>query len=107
MNELGIILNIALLILIFSGLPLVQDYICARSNGKAGLILPGGFFILAFSICISAFEIRGSLLWSVISIIPLFMFLNIPTVIVYLKYRQFENIRLGLADLDKMKIQDL
>lgn len=92
---------IAILILF---VPLIlQILICKYTKGRAGLILPGLFFIISI---IYMLNIADDGNWWM-AVLTTMVIANIPTIIYYLIYRYYDNKEKQKDELDKMEIMDM
>lgn len=106
----GTIISIIIWLLVFGGAYLLQTRLAKQRSKLWGLILPSAFFAVSIGIVIEnalrAFRF-GFSPGAFIALIILLLLLNIPTILLWIVYK---NIRKNLAkndELSRMNIQDL
>lgn len=93
-----------LLLPMFIGIILLQTFLSRKESKYWGLILPSITFIYSLIMLLSVPFTDG---FALVAVLSIFLIGNVPTILflgIYLACREKKN---ALAQLDKMKIQDL
>lgn len=91
--------------ILFLVLPIIgQILICKYIKGRAGLILPGLSFMISivYILIIPNIDDNG---W--LAVLTALIIANIPTIIFYLIYRNYDQKEKQKDELDKMEIMDM
>ena len=91
--------------ILFLVLPIIgQILICKYIKGRAGLILPGLSFMISIVYMLIIPNIDGN---GWLAVLTTLIIANIPTIIFYLIYRNYDQKEKQKDELDKMEIMDM
>ena len=91
--------------ILFLVLPIIgQILICKYIRGRAGLILPVLSFIISIIYMLNIIDIDGN---GWMAALTTLIIANIPTIIFYLIYRNYDKKEKQKDELDKMEIMDM
>lgn len=103
----GEFMNSIIFVLIILGGLWLQMKLSKSTAKLPGLILPGLSFLSSLSALFGLAMFQKGFWAAIGTVLPVFLMMNVPTLILYGIYHYYQSQNKMMSDIDKMKIQDL